>query len=108
MVLETLTLKAGVRVHLTTSFSAVCPISKTVDRYVVEIEYEGNGRYLELGSLRRYLDSFEGQEWFHEELCERIAEDLGKTLGVPVRVKLRSSYLGIAVEVEKLYRANVM
>jgi NADPH-dependent 7-cyano-7-deazaguanine reductase QueF len=100
-VLETLTLKARVRVRLVTRFSAVCPVSKTVDEYTVEIEYEGDGRYLELGSLRRYLDSFAGQEWFHEELCERIARDLGKTLGAPVKVRLKSSYLGMLIEVEK-------
>lgn len=104
--LETLTLKARVRVHLTASFSAVCPISKTVDEYTVEIEYEGDGKYVELGSLRSYLDGFKGQEWFHEELCEKIAEDLGRALGVPVKVKLKSNYLGITVEVEKLYSAQ--
>jgi NADPH-dependent 7-cyano-7-deazaguanine reductase QueF len=99
--LETLTLKATVRVHLVTCFSAVCPISKTVDEYMIEIEYEGYGKYIELGSLRHYLDSFKGQEWFHEELCEKVANDLGKALGVPVKVKLKSNYLGITVEVEK-------
>lgn len=111
MKLETLTLKANVHVRLTAEFSAVCPISKTVDEYTVEIEYEGKGKYIELSSLRRYLDSFAGQEWYHEELCEKIAKDLGKILGVPVKVKLKSDYLGIAVEIEKLYkttRANVV
>jgi NADPH-dependent 7-cyano-7-deazaguanine reductase QueF len=100
--LETLDLGARVRVRLAASFAAVCPLSKAVDEYVAEIEYEGRGRYLELGSLRRYLDSFRSQERYQEELCERIAEDLAGVLGVPVRVKLRSAYLGVAVEVEKL------
>jgi len=104
--LETLTLKANVRVHLAARFSAVCPISKTVDEYMVEIEYEGNGKYVELGSLRRYLDSFKGQEWYHEELCEKITEDLGKILNVPIKVKLKSNYLSITVEIEKLYEAR--
>jgi len=72
MSLEVLELKArGVRVRLASEFSAICPISKTVDKYVVEIEYVGNDRFIELGSLRRYLDSFRDQEWYHEELCEK-------------------------------------
>jgi NADPH-dependent 7-cyano-7-deazaguanine reductase QueF len=100
--LEALDLGARVRVRLAARFSAVCPLSGSIDEYVAVIEYEGRGRYLELGSLRRYLDSFRLQEWYHEELCEKIAEDLAGILGVPVRVTLRSAYLGVAVEVEKL------
>jgi len=102
MLLETLELKAkGVRVRLTSEFSAICPLSKTVDKYVLEVEYVGNGRFVELGSLRRYLDSFKDQEWYHEDLCERILFDFKKVLNTKVKVKLTSYYCGIKVEVEK-------
>jgi len=102
MPLEVLELKArGVRVRLTSEFSAICPLSKTIDKYVVEIEYVGDGRFIELGSLRQYLDSFRKQEWYHEELCEKILFDLKEVLNTRVRVKLTSCYCGIKVEVEK-------
>ena len=103
VVMEAVEIPARVRVLLRASFSAVCPVSKTVDEYEVEIEYEGYGKFVELGSLRRYLDSFKGQEWFHEELCEKIWRDVKSALGgrAPVKVGLTSKYLGITVVVEK-------
>jgi 7-cyano-7-deazaguanine reductase len=88
---------------LKAEFTAVCPISETADIYEVEIEYEGKGEYLELGSFKRYLESFRNEKIYHEQLCEKIWNDVKYVLGenTPVRVRLTSRYLGITVTVEK-------
>jgi NADPH-dependent 7-cyano-7-deazaguanine reductase QueF len=100
--LRTLDLDVRVRVKIEASFSAVCPVTGTEDGYTAVIEYEGRGRYLELVSLRRYLEQFKEQRWFHEELCEKIARDLAAALGTPVKVTLRTNFQGVLVEVEKV------
>ena len=103
-VLKVLKLKARVKVRLKARFSAICPVSKTKDDYTILIEYEpdkNNPLYVELSSLRRYLDSYRDKAIFHEALAEKIAKDLHSLLKPKsLRVVLYSSYLGINVEVE--------
>jgi len=101
--LKVLSIPVKVKVRLKARFTAVCPISGAVDIYNLEVEYAGDGKYVEVGSFREYLDAFKCQSWHYEDLCEKIWKDLVQTLGegALVRVRLRSSYLGVAVEVEK-------
>ena len=97
-------LRVNVKVCLRTTFSAICPISKTRDDYIILIEYEPNDNkplYIELCSLRKYLDSYQNEEIHHEELAEQIANDLHSVLRPKsLRVVLKSTYLGIDVDVE--------
>ena len=101
--LQTIRIDANVKIRLKAEFTAVCPISETADIYEVEIEYEGRGEYIELGSFKRYLESFRDTKIHHEQLCEKIWKDIKYVLGenTPVRVRLTSRYLGITVTVEK-------
>ena len=94
---------ANVKVTLRTEFTAICPVSETVDIYEVEVEYDGKGEFIELGSFKRYLESFRNEKIYHEQLCEKIWKDIKYVLGenTPVKVKLTSRYLGITVTVEK-------
>jgi len=100
--LQTIRIDANVKVRLKAEFTAVCPISETADIYEVEVEYEGRGEYIELGSFKRYLESFRNEKIYHEQLCEKIWKDMKYVLGenTPVRVRLTSRYLGITVVVE--------
>ena len=102
-ILQTIRIDANVKVRLKAEFTAVCPISDTADIYEIEIEYEGKGEFIELGSFKRYLESFRNEKIYHEQLCEKIWKDVKYVLGenTPVRVKLTSRYLGITVVVEK-------
>jgi 7-cyano-7-deazaguanine reductase len=101
--LQTIKIGANVKVRLTAEFTAICPVSNTVDIYEAEVEYEGRGAYIELESFKRYLESFKNEKIYHEQLCERIWRDIKSVLreNVPVRVRLTSRYLGITVAVEK-------
>jgi len=101
--LQTIRIDANVKIRLKAEFTAVCPISETADICEVEIEYEGRGEYIELGSFKRYLESFRDTKIYHERLCEKIWKDVKCTLGenTPVRVRLTSRYLGITVTAEK-------
>lgn len=89
------------KVVLKTTFKAICPISRTIDNYTLEIEYRPkDGVYIELSSLREYLNKFEDIEVFHEELAHIIAEDLFQVINPKyIKVKLISIYMGINVEV---------
>jgi len=103
---ELSTIKAAVvdRVIVEASFTAICPLTKTVDEYNVTIEYVPNeeGVYVELESLRKYLDSFKGVEIFHEDLAAELVRKLAKVVKPRyLSVRLRSRFLGMYVTVIK-------
>ena len=93
-------------VSIGAKFEAVCPLTKTVDSYELVLTYvPRGGRYVELQSFRRYLDSFRGVEILHEALAVKIAEDVCKVVKPEyVRVELRSSFMGMDVAVVKTSR----
>jgi 7-cyano-7-deazaguanine reductase len=93
-------------VSIRAEFEAVCPLTKTVDHYELTLTYvPRGGRYLELQSFRRYLDSFRGVEVFHEALAAKIAVEVCRAVGPEyVRVELRSTFLGMGVIVVKTSR----
>jgi len=105
------TIRAAVvdRVIISAYFRAICPVTKTVDEYDVTIEYVPNedGVYVELESLRKYLDSFEGVEIFHEDLTARLAERLVEAIRPKyLAVSLRSRFLGMTITVIKEWRTT--
>ena len=99
-VLSTIDGPLGVKVVVRGRMRAICPLDFTVDEYSYEIEYVGRGKYLELNRLRLYLHGFWQREITHEELARTIASDIHDVLKVPVKVRLRSNYKGMEVEVE--------
>ncbi len=94
-------------VHIETSFSAVCPVDHSVDNYVVEIDYKPacNGddcAYIELGSLREYLDGFRDRVIYHEDVINELLSELMRVLApVEVSITLTSNYRGIKYVIKK-------
>jgi NADPH-dependent 7-cyano-7-deazaguanine reductase QueF len=96
-------------VRIETIFEAVCPITKTVDRYELVLTYiPGDGEYIELESFKKFLESFKGVEVFHEDLAYRIAEEVCKTAKPKeVTVELRSIFMGMKVTVVKEMKCKI-
>lgn len=94
-------------VHIETTFSAVCPVDHSIDNYVIEIDYKPpcNGNdcsYLELGSLREYLDGFKGRVIYHEDVINDIINELMRVLSpIEITVTLTSNYRGIRYVVRR-------
>ncbi len=57
-------------------FTAVCPITGQPDFGVLAIDYVPGRRCLESKSLKLYLGSFRNQGVFHENVVNRILDDL--------------------------------
>ena len=62
--------------HTFEELTAVCPESRLPDFYTVKITYEPEKELVELKSLKYYLSSFRNVEILHEELINRIVDDL--------------------------------
>jgi NADPH-dependent 7-cyano-7-deazaguanine reductase QueF len=88
------------RVKLKGRAEAVCPISKTVDEYIVEVEYAPREHALLIEEFERILESYRGREILHEEIAVDIAERIRNAVS-PAYVKavVRSTYRGVEVEV---------
>lgn len=86
-----------------TSLASVCPLTKTTDVYELVLSYvPREGRYLELSSLKEFLESFEDKEVFQEDLASEIAESVCREINAEkVRVELKSTFLGMYVTVVK-------
>ncbi|MEZ0247655.1 MAG: NADPH-dependent 7-cyano-7-deazaguanine reductase [Thermoproteus sp.] len=88
------------RVKLRGRAEAVCPISKTVDEYVVEVEYVPREAALLIEEFQKILDGYRGVEILHEELAVDIAEKIRALISpLYVKVVVRSTYRGVDVEV---------
>ncbi|MGC8605976.1 MAG: hypothetical protein ACP5GZ_08840 [Vulcanisaeta sp.] len=98
-----ITIRAGPvdNVHIETTFSAICPVDHSVDNYNLEIDYKPLCRnneciYIELNSLREYLDGFKGRIVYHEDLINELINELVKVLSpIEITVTLTSNYRGI-------------
>lgn len=87
-------------VRLKTRGEAVCPISKTIDVFEVTVEYVPKGVVLSIEEFRRVVDSYRGREILHEELAAELLERVKNLTNAPyVRVTLRSTYIGVEIEV---------
>lgn len=71
-------------------FSCVCPWSGLPDYAVVNIKYIPNKLCVELKSLKYYLQSYRNVRILHEDVVNRIFEDLDKLL--------RPKYLYVEIE----------
>ncbi len=57
-------------------FTAVCPLTQQPDFAVVRISYVPDRLCVELKSLKSYLWSFRDEGVFHEDVTNRILDDL--------------------------------
>ncbi len=92
--------KRPTRIKLRGRAEAVCPISKTVDEYIVEVEYVPRDQALLIEEFEKILASYKGVEILHEELAVDIAERIRKIVSpIYVKVVARSTYRGVEVEI---------
>ena len=60
----------------TPEFTCVCPLTGQPDFATIRIAYSPNESVVELKSLKLYLWSFRQEGAFHEDVTNRIADDL--------------------------------
>jgi 7-cyano-7-deazaguanine reductase len=90
-----------VRCH-TPEFTCVCPRTGQPDFATVAIEYVPGPSIVELKSLKLYLWSYRQEGAFHEDVTNRILDDLVAAIS-PRRITVRTDWLvrgGIATTVE--------
>lgn len=61
-------------------FTCICPMSGFPDFATLHIEYEPRDWCVELKSLKLYINSFRNQGVFHEDVSNRILDDLVELL----------------------------
>ena len=61
-------------------FTCVCPVTHQPDFATIKIRYIPDEKLVESKSLKLYLTSFRNTGIFHEEVVNKIAEDLIKLL----------------------------
>lgn len=87
------------RVRLRGRAKAICPISKTIDEYVIEVEYLPRGLALQIEKFVELLNSYRDREILHEEVAVDLAERIRELIQpVYVKVVAKSEYLGVEVE----------
>jgi len=86
-------------------FTALCPITGQPDFGKITIEYVPDQSCVESKSLKLYLFSFRNHGAFHEEVVNRILDDL-VTACRPRKATVRGNFNprgGIAIQVEATY-----
>ena len=86
-------------------FTCLCPITGQPDFAKIYIDYIPDKRCVELKSLKLYIWSFRDEGHFHEEVANRIADDLVRAMQ-PRKLKLRMVFnvrggITTTVEVER-------
>ena len=76
----------------TPEFTCVCPITGQPDFATVTISYIPDESIVELKSLKLYLWSFRNEGAFHEDVTNRILDDLVASLA-PRRITVRTDWL---------------
>lgn len=66
--------------HTFPELTALCPITKLPDFYTLKIVYEPDERIVELKSLKIYLVEYQNVEIYHEELINKILDDIKKII----------------------------
>jgi len=86
-------------------FTSLCPITEQPDFGHVTIQYIPDKRCLESKSLKLYLFAYRNHGAFHEEVVNRILDDIVKKVK-PRQAVVRGDFNprgGIAIEVEARY-----
>ncbi len=81
-------------------FTCVCPVTGQPDFAALKIRYIPDEKLVESKSLKLYLTSFRGVGIFHEEVVNRVADDLIKLLN-PRYLEVEGNFRvrgGIAIE----------
>ncbi len=76
----------------TPEFTCVCPMTGQPDFATVRIEYVPDASIVELKSLKLYLWSYRGEGTFHEDVTNRIVDDLVAAIA-PRRVSVVTDWL---------------
>jgi len=76
----------------TPEFTCVCPMTDQPDFATVTITYVPDQSIVELKSLKLYLWSFRQEGVFHEDVTNRIADDLVAAIA-PRRLSVRTDWL---------------
>ena len=72
-------------------FTAICPFSEFPDFAVIRLKYVPNELYIELKSLKLYINSFREIKVFHEHVVNIILEDFVKACD-PLRVEIEGDF----------------
>jgi 7-cyano-7-deazaguanine reductase len=86
-------------------FTCVCPITGQPDFATIAITYVPGPSIVELKSLKQYLGSYRDQGAFHEDVTNRILDDLVAAVA-PVRMSVTTDWRvrgGIHTVVEAVY-----
>jgi 7-cyano-7-deazaguanine reductase len=76
----------------TKEFTCVCPVTGQPDFATVEVVYVPGPSIVELKSLKQYLWSYRNEGVFHEDVTNRILDDLVAALD-PRRAHVRTDWL---------------
>ncbi len=66
--------------HEFPELTAVCPVTRLPDFYIMKLEYEPDERLIELKSFKLYLNSFRDKEILHEEITNEILNRLIRSI----------------------------
>ncbi len=88
-------------VILRSKATAICPLTKIVDSYDIEVSYKPrNNKFIEAYSFSRYLEKYRDREVYQEQLANEIAEALCRTGAVDqLVVKIKGVHGSTEVEV---------
>jgi 7-cyano-7-deazaguanine reductase len=86
--------------------TAVCPVTKLPDFYVVRTVYEPERKLVELKSFKLYLNSYRDVEILHEEVTNKILDDFIAAVQprwayIEVKVNVRG---GISTTISRQWR----
>lgn len=73
--------------HVVPEFTCVCPLTGQPDFATIRIRYVPDRWLVELRSLKLYMWSYRSEGAFHEDVTNRILDDLVRTL-VPRRLEV--------------------
>ena len=73
-------------------FTCVCPMTGQPDFATIRIRYTPDARCVELKSLKLYLWSYRQEGAFHEEVTNRILDDLVAALA-PRRITVEGDFM---------------
>ena len=86
-------------------FTCLCPMTGQPDFATIRIRYTPDQKCVELKSLKLYLWSYRDEGAFHEDVTNRILDDLVAAIG-PRRLTVHTDWLvrgGIHTTVEATY-----